>query len=131
MPVPRFWRMIPNRYNLEGTKCKNCETVFFPPRSLCPQCRRIGEIEPYQLKGEGKIISYTHIRAPQENFEGETPYTMAIIELEEGPRIAGQVIETNPNEVEVGDEVEVKFRKVGEESKKGIIHYGYKFQLAE
>ncbi len=129
--VPRFWRMIPNRYNLLGTKCKNCGQVFFPPRSICPDCRRVGNVEKHHLDGEGKIISYTHIRAAQEDFEEETPYTIAIIKLEEGPRIIGQITEDDPEDIEIGKEVETTFRNMGEEGSKGMIHYGYKFRLSE
>lgn len=129
--VPRFWRRIPDRYNLIGTKCNNCDSVFFPPRSVCPECRRIGKLESYELNGKGKIISYTVIRVPQEGFEDETPYILAIVELEEGPRITGQITDVDLGEVNIGDKVEATFRHVGEEGKRGIIYYGYKFRLVD
>ena len=88
-------------------------------------------MKSYELAGEGEIISYTHVRTPQENFEDETPYTLAIIELEEGPRIAGQITDANPKEIEIGKKVEHVFRHVGEDGKEGIIYYGYKFRLKE
>lgn len=128
MAVPRFWREIPNRYNLIGTKCGNCETVFFPPRYVCPKCRRIGKLEPYQLKGKGKIVSYTVVHVPPNGFEIQTPYVIAIVELEEGPRVTGQITDCNPEDVKIGDEVEIAFRHMGEEGKDGIIYYGYKFK---
>ncbi|MDD3973926.1 MAG: zinc ribbon domain-containing protein, partial [Methanothrix soehngenii] len=34
--APRFWRSIPQRYNLLGTHCNRCNEYFFPPRNLCP-----------------------------------------------------------------------------------------------
>lgn len=123
--------MIPNRYNLEGTKCKNCGKVFFPPRSICPDCRRVGNVEKHQLERKGKIVSYTRVHVPQEDFEEETPYTIAIIKLEEGPKIVGQITEANEEEIEIGKEVEATFRNIGEDGDKGMIHYGYKFQLTE
>ncbi len=128
MAVPRFWREIPNRYNLIGTKCGNCETVFFPPRYVCPKCRRIGKLEPYQLKGRGKIVSYTVVHVPPNGFEIQTPYVIAIVELEEGPRVTSQITDCNPEDVKIGDEVEIAFRHMGEEGKDGIIYYGYKFK---
>lgn len=128
MAVPRFWREIPNRYNLIGTKCGNCETVFFPPRYVCPKCRRIGKLEPYQLKGKGKIVSHTVVHVPPNGFEIQTPYVLAIVELKEGPRVTGQITDCNPGDVKIGDEVEIAFRHMGEEGKDGIIYYGYKFK---
>ncbi len=129
--VPRFWRRIPNRYNLTGTKCNSCDTVFFPPRSVCPKCRRLGELESYELDGKGEIVSMTQVSVPQEGFENEVPYTLGIIELEEGPRVAGQITDANFEDIEIGDEVEAVFRHVGEDGDKGIIYYGYKFKLLE
>lgn len=128
MPVPRFWREIPNRYNLIGSKCGNCDEVFFPSRYVCPTCRRIGKIEPYQLNGRGKIVSYSTVHIPPEGFEDEVPYVIAIIELEEGPRITGQITNCSSDKIEIGDEVEAAFRYIGEESKDGMIYYGYKFR---
>lgn len=132
MPAaPRFWRKIPNRYNLIGTKCNSCDTVFFPPRSECPKCRRVGDLEPYQLSGKGEVVSFTHVRVPPEGFEDEVPYVLAIVEMEEGPRITGQIVEADLEDMEIGKEVEATFRHVGEEGEGGIIYYGYKFKLVE
>lgn len=128
MAVPRFWREIPNRYNLIGTKCGNCNTVFFPPRSVCPKCRRMGKLEPYKLRGRGKIVSYCTVHVPADGFEDAVPYVLAIVELEEGPRITAQITDCNPDSVKIGDEVEVTFRQIREESQDGLIYYGYKFK---
>jgi uncharacterized OB-fold protein len=129
MAVPRFWREIPSRYNLVGTKCGNCDTVLFPPRYVCPKCRRIGKLEPCQLKGRGKVISHSTVHVPSAGFEDQAPYALAIIELEEGPRITGQITDCNPEDVKIGDEVEVVFRHIGEDGEDGMIYYGYKFRL--
>ncbi|NIP40619.1 MAG: transcriptional regulator, partial [Candidatus Aenigmarchaeota archaeon] len=58
-----------------------CENVYFPPRNLCPACRRSGDIQELQLSGKGKILSYTIIRTPPEGFEHYVPYAVAIIRL--------------------------------------------------
>ncbi|MDO5846055.1 MAG: zinc ribbon domain-containing protein, partial [Methanocorpusculum sp.] len=47
MTVARFWRKIPQRYNLVGMKCETCGSVFFPPRAFCPHCRRDGKMVPF------------------------------------------------------------------------------------
>ncbi|KUO41521.1 MAG: transcriptional regulator [Hadesarchaea archaeon DG-33] len=129
MAVPRFWREIPNRYNLVGARCGNCNKILFPPRSICPFCRRMGKLEPYRLKRKGKVFSYTVVHVAAEGFEDQVPYVLAIIELEDGPSLTAQITDCNPDEVKIGDEVEMVFRRMGEESQDGVIYYGFKGRL--
>jgi hypothetical protein len=130
MAVPRFWREISNRYNLIGTKCGNCNKIFFPPRYICPKCRRIGKLDPYKLNRKGKIISFTVIHVAPNGFEDQAPYALAIIELDEGPRLTAQVTDCDPNQIKIGDRVEMIFRRIGQDGEDGIIYYGYKAKLA-
>ncbi len=129
MGVPRFWREIPNRYNLIGMRCGKCNKVFFPPRYLCPRCRRIGKLEPYKLNGRGKVISYTITHVAPNGFEDQVPYALAIIELDEGPRLTAQITDCDPSKVDIDSRVEVVFRRIGQEGEDGPIYYGYKFKL--
>jgi uncharacterized OB-fold protein len=126
--VPLYWRLQKSRYTLTGTRCKTCNTAYFPPRDFCSSCRRKGEIENFRFSGMGRIVSYTTIRIPPEGFEKYTPYAVAIIELEEGTRISGQVI-GNPDEVRVGNRVRPVFRRMYEDSTDGLIQYGIKFEI--
>jgi uncharacterized OB-fold protein len=129
MGVPRFWREIPNRYNLIGMKCKSCNKVFFPPRFACPVCRRRGTLEPYKLNGKGKIVTFAITHVAPNGFEDQVPYAIAIIELEEGPRLTAQITDCDPEQVKIGDEVEMIFRRIGQEGSDGPIYYGYKARL--
>jgi len=124
--VPRFWRNIGIRYNLEGTRCKECGEYFYPPRNVCVNCRRMGELEPYKFKGTGEIVSYTLIHTPAEGFEGQAPYALAIIKLDEGPRLTSQVI-GDIDKIQIGTRVKSVFRKLGEDGERGMIYYGTKF----
>jgi len=130
MTVPRFWREIPARYNLIGTKCSHCGEVFFPPREVCPSCKSI-EMEKFKLKGTGEILSYTVIRVPPAGFEGQVPYVIAIIKMDEGPKLTAQIVDCDPSQVEIGKRVKVCFRRISEDGRAGIIYYGYKFVLDE
>ncbi|MHC1599339.1 MAG: Zn-ribbon domain-containing OB-fold protein [Candidatus Methanospirareceae archaeon] len=125
----KFWREQESRYNLEGTHCLNCESFFFPPRSVCPQCRRKGTIEPYKFKGTGKVVTYTTVYQAPRNPNRQTPYTLAIIKLDEGPRMLSEVI-CEPEAISTGMRVRAVFRKLGDEGERGIINYGTKFVLA-
>lgn len=146
MTVARFWREQKNRYNLLGTKCGNCGKIFFPPKEICRDCHRksIGKMEGVKLSGGGKVVSYSIIHEAPEAFKDQVPYYMAIIELDEGPKITAQIVDVHqtpdiknaaePQELQptpdIGSRVTSVFRKISEDGKSGIIHYGYKFKLA-
>ena len=105
----RTWRHIQQRYNLIGSKCNTCGEVFFPSRVVCPNCRRKGDLEPFQFSGKGKIYTYSVIRSAPDDFKKSAPYAVAVIEL--------------------GDDVEMVFRRIREDGEDGVISYGYKFKV--
>jgi len=129
--VPRFWREIPQRYNLIGNQCEVCKKVYFPPREACPYCRRksIGKMKDLKFSGKGKVVTYTIIHEAPENFEGQAPYPMAIIQLEEGPKLTAQIVDCKLEDVKIGMRVKSTFRKIQEDGYIGAIYYGYKFKL--
>jgi uncharacterized protein len=135
MSIARFWRETPRRYNLGGVRCTNCRTVYFPPRSVCPTCTQhrqsIGRLEPFQLSGDGAVETYTIVHDPAEGFEMQVPYVLAIVRTPEGPLLTGQVVDVEPADVRIGLKVHATFRKLREEGKAGVIHYGYKFAPVE
>jgi uncharacterized OB-fold protein len=129
MSVARFWRKIPQRYNLIGTRCLTCGKYFFPPRTFCPECRRAGKIADYRFAGTGKVVTFTVIRSASEQFEQATPYVLGIVELDEGPRLTAQIVCT-PDEAKIGMRVRPVFRRIAADGKSGVIHYGTKFMPA-
>ena len=130
MSVARFWRKIPQRYNLIGTRCTTCGRHFFPPRSFCPDCRRAGNIVDYKFAGTGAVVTYTVIRTASEQFEQMTPYVLAIVALDEGPRITVQIV-CSPEEVRIGMRVKPVFRKIAADGESGVIYYGTKYAPAD
>ena len=128
MPSPRYHREIPQRYRLEAEKCKKCGKILFPPRLICPECGS-KNFEKVILPENGKIITFTIIRVAPQQFESEVPYAIAIVELENGVKITTQVVDCDPEKLEIGNSVKLVFRKIQEEGKTGIICYGYKAVL--
>ncbi len=128
--VARYWRQIPQRYNLIGNQCGSCNKVFFPPRESCPYCRRksIENMRSYKLSGKGEVITYTIIHVGPENFEEQVPYPVAIIKMDEGPQVTGQIVDCDLKEVKIGMRVETTFRRIQEDGYTGAIYYGYKFK---
>ncbi|MGV8176445.1 MAG: Zn-ribbon domain-containing OB-fold protein [Candidatus Bilamarchaeaceae archaeon] len=129
--IPLTWRRIPERYNLLGSVCETCKTNFFPPRSVCPKCRRKGKMGKTEFSGKGRVYSYTTIDVPPEGFEEQVPYAFAIIELDEGPRIAAQIVDADKGSIKIGAKVESIFRVIQKDDPDGLIHYGFKFRLVK
>ncbi len=121
--IPRFWRKIKYRYDLNGSYCENCGNYFYPPRNLCPICRRKSKIREVQIDGEGKVLSYTVVH---EGKNLKKPYIVALIELKNGVKIVSQLV-CDPKDVSIGMKVRRAFRKYGEDGEEGIIYYGTKF----
>jgi uncharacterized OB-fold protein len=94
-------------------KCDDCGKPFFYPRVLCPNCHS-RNISWMQASGRGKLYSFqiAH-RSLNRAFKVELPCVLAMIELEEGPRVMSNLIniEPDPNVVKCDMPVEVVFEK--------------------
>jgi uncharacterized OB-fold protein len=86
-------------------------------------------IREYAFEGSGEIVTYTTIYTAPESFTKMTPYVLAIVQLDEGPKITAQIV-CDPSEVKIGARVRSVFRKLGEDGPDGVIYYGTKFTLA-
>lgn len=127
MDIPRNWRLQNQRYRLEGSQCQDCENLQFPPRPVCPKCRS-RKARPYRFIGKGAVYSYAVVYQAAEAFTPYLPYVVALIDLQEGPRITAQLTDVAAEEVAIGMAVELVLRKISEEGERGIIVYGYKFR---
>lgn len=126
--VPMLWRRIKNVYNLVGRLCRTCGTKYFPPVPLCKKCRRRSDLVDYQHSGLGKIYSYTTIHDPPAGFKDLAPYVIAMVRLDEGPLVLSQIVDVNPEELEIGTSVQVVFRRIGDAGRTGVLRYAYKFR---
>jgi uncharacterized OB-fold protein len=127
MDIPRTWRLRFQRYRLQGTECEKCGKLSFPPVIVCKTCKSRSH-KPYTFAGKGKVYSYTVLYQAPARFEPYVPYIVALIDLEEGPRITAQLTDVSPEEVEIGMLVEMVVRKISDEGERGLIFYGYKFR---
>lgn len=98
-------------------KCKSCGTAHFLPRYLCPACWST-ELDWIPASGRGTVHSYTVIRrAPLPEFIDRVPYVVALIDLEEGPRMMANILGDSALDTRIGDQVEVCFEQRGESAK--------------
>jgi hypothetical protein len=127
MPTPsKYWREIPQRYRLEAAKCKNCGAILFPPRLICPECKKRDFVKT-RLADRGKVFTFTIIRVPPRQFVDQAPYAVGIVELDDGVKLTGQIVDCDFEDLKIGKRVKIEFRKIYSEGESGIICYGYKF----
>jgi len=92
---------------LLGLKCQQCGTITVPPKIACSKCSGT-DLDIVQLSGKGKIQTFTTVFVPPEGRESECPYIIALVELDEGPWIMGNLTGVDPKTVSM----EIMDRKV-------------------
>jgi len=114
-PVPtptdedsEFWRRARN-HELVLPRCQRCGNMWFPPFRNCPAC--LGRHIDWQpVSGRGEVFAYTVFHRPYLGaFAEDVPYHVALVRLEEGPMMYGDLVD---GEIRVGLPVEVVFDDV-------------------
>jgi uncharacterized OB-fold protein len=89
-------------------RCPSCGSRQFYPRALCTSCAAVPEWE--RASGRGIVHTFTVIRQNYAKpFRELLPYVVAMVELEEGPRIMGNISDCDVDDVSIGMPVEVWF----------------------
>lgn len=121
-----YWRMRDRYYRLMGSMCKACGAEFFPPVYKCKRCNS-EDIADKEMPKNGKILTHTTLHEIMKGFEDEEPLTLAIVRLDNGVKVLGQIVDTQPDRIQTGDPVKAVFRRVRINEENGQIMYGYKF----
>jgi uncharacterized OB-fold protein len=121
----RIWREFPQRYRLEASKFKKSGKTYYPPRDVDP-LNGDTENEIVRLPDTGKIVTYTVIRVAPSMWGDIAPYALAVIDLTDGTRIMLQMADCNVEEVKIGMEVRLEFRRIQTEGNSGVLSYGHK-----
>lgn len=98
---------------LRGSLCEECENLMLPPRIICNRCGSTN-LKEFCIEGKGRIKTKTVIYVPLTKFQDLCPYTVGIIELDEGPMITGMIIGDIKN-VKIGNKVEAVYLDEEEE----------------
>ncbi len=100
------------RHELLLQWCRACGKPQFYPRSICVHCGS-SELEWRRASGRGVVYSFSVVhRAPEATLP--VPYVVALVDLDEGVRMMTNIVECPPEEVRVGQGVEVTFDDLGE-----------------
>ena len=97
---------------LLGLKCNECEGYTAPPQKVCSQCGS-ENMDIVELSKKGEIQTFTVINVVPEGFK--PPVTVAVAALEEGPWVMGNIIDINPDDVNmniIGRQVSIGYKEV-------------------
>ena len=116
IPVPSaesqaYWDGLRDR-KLLMPRCDACGKYWFPPSLLCPHCNET-KWTWTSTSGRGRIFSYVvYHRVYHPGFADEVPYAVAVIELDEGPRMVSNVIGIAPDKLACDLRVEVVYQPI-------------------
>jgi uncharacterized OB-fold protein len=121
-PLPRptedsapFWEAA-HRGELRMQRCGDCGHIRFPPALLCARCLS-ERAEWVALSGRGTVFSWIVVHQSQHPaFNSDVPYNVAIIELEEGPRLHTNIVDCANDRIYIGMPVEVTFERVSDDT---------------
>ena len=110
-PAPEslpYWQAA-REHRLALPKCEDCQKFWFPPSRTCPHCLS-ANFSFQNVSGKGKIFSFvTFHRVYRPAFANDVPYVIALIELDEGPRLLSNIMGVTHDQVKCEMRVEVVF----------------------
>ncbi len=77
---------------------------------------------------KGSLLLWTIIRVPAKSFGQQAPYPVVVVELENGERMVGQLVDWQEKDLQVGTKVVAVLRRLRTEDKEEIISYNIKFK---
>jgi len=104
-PIGRpFWEFC-RRHELRIQRSRSSGRFVFPPRPAYA-----GDYEWARVSGRGRVLTFVVVRPPfLSAFADKVPLVIAVVELEEGPRLVGHVLDCAIDEVRSDLPVEVVF----------------------
>jgi uncharacterized OB-fold protein len=116
-PTPEtqpFWDAAA-RGELSIQRCRPNGHHYFYPRPICPVCQTT-DIEWITASGRATLYSYVINHRPAPGFEADAPYAIAVVALEEGPRMMTNIvgIESTPENLVLDMPLEVVFEPRGD-----------------
>ncbi|MCC6848038.1 MAG: Zn-ribbon domain-containing OB-fold protein [Deltaproteobacteria bacterium] len=103
-----FWEAC-RHGRLEASSCADCGHLFLPPGPCCPRCWS-PRLTVRALSGNGRVWSFVIYRRTYHPAI-PAPYVVALVELDEGPRLISNVVGCAPEEVAIDMPVRVRFEE--------------------
>ena len=109
-----------------GNKCQKCGTEFFPHVNFCRRCHST-ELIDFEMPRVGTLLSYSLQKESVSGFEEQEPMIFGLVELLNGVRMIGQIVDMPYESLKIGIKVKAVFRRIKTDGPSGQIYYGYKF----
>jgi uncharacterized OB-fold protein len=90
-----------------GSRCKECDLVFFPPRADCYKCFS-SDMEWFEVTGNGKLMAYSKLKYAPVGFDEDLPYCIAVLDYGDY-KIFGRIASDIPeDEIKLGMELKTE-----------------------
>jgi uncharacterized OB-fold protein len=103
-----------HRHAIELQRCAGCGVFVFYPRAICPSCGSF-ELRWVPVTGKGTLYSFTIVhRATVPEFRPDMPYVVALVDLDEGPRLMATLVDVpaDATQIRIGARVEIVYHDV-------------------
>ncbi|MAI78997.1 MAG: hypothetical protein CL917_08655 [Deltaproteobacteria bacterium] len=113
---------------LEGARCTHCHAIFLGPRETCSSCGARDPMETIPLSNQGELYVYSIVFR---SFPGiEVPYVSAIVDLDGGGTVKGNLIniDPDPEKIKMGMPVEIVYKTAPRKDADGNEYLTYYFQ---
>jgi uncharacterized OB-fold protein len=107
-----FWNHL-REHELRLQCCAECGFVRYPVSPVCPEC--LSEEHSWErMSGRGRLASCVTVwRATGHRWwTSRTPFAVALVHLEEGPRLKGAIDVEAARDLAPGDRVRVAFEDI-------------------
>jgi hypothetical protein len=92
-------------------RCRACGTHQYYPRPVCMRCMS-RDLEWKESSGRGAVYSFTVTHLPPEGFEDRAPYVLVAVDLPEGARVLGTLLDVPAAEVRIGMPVRATYERL-------------------
>ncbi len=105
-----YHREVDQNIRLYGAKCESCGCIQYPPQRVCTKCHAKDKSSPFRFsdrKGEVYTFSMDYLGATL-----QPPLVIAVVNFDGGGRMLTQMTDRDPNQIKVGIQVEMTFRRL-------------------
>lgn len=108
--LPDYYRNYQKNNAMYGSRCTCCGTPQFPPQRVCANCHSVDKMEPYRFIGKkASVRTYT---LDGQSISKDPPNYLVVVDFEGGGKMMTYMVDCKAEDVCVGMEVELSFRKL-------------------